>query len=47
MISYEALLRRMEDTFASLSGCSPEAAGDTDLRFRVLAGEVYTLLARF
>lgn len=44
MITYEALVKRMEDVYTAHSGCTAEAAGDTDIRLRVLAGEVYTLL---
>ena len=44
MIAYAELVERMEEAYTENSGCTPEAAGDTDIHFQVLAGEIYTLM---
>ncbi|WOC32146.1 MULTISPECIES: baseplate J/gp47 family protein [Caproicibacterium] len=44
MISYEELVQRMNTAYAKETGFAPDAASDTAIRFRVLAGEVYNLL---
>lgn len=45
MESYEALVERMERRYEELAGFSPRYASDTDIRIRVLAGELYSCMA--
>lgn len=44
MSRYAELLQAMQDKYTELSGRQVEADSDTGLRFRVLAGELYSLL---
>lgn len=43
METYETLVARMQERFASLAGYSPDDASDIGIRIRVLAGEIYSL----
>lgn len=45
MIGYEELVQRMNNAYTEKTGIVPDEASDTGIRFRVLAGEVYNLLA--
>ena len=45
MESYEALVERMERRYEELAGFSHRYASDTDIRIRVLAGELYSCMA--
>lgn len=44
MISYDELVQRMNTAYVKQTGFVPNEASDTAVRFRVLAGEVYSLL---
>ena len=46
MESYETILTRMEDKDYELTGLEPERAGDTEIKLRLLAGEIYALGAQ-
>ncbi len=41
--SYKEILKRMKDKYAQLSGNEAEDHGDTDIRIRLLAGEIFAL----
>ncbi len=45
MESYEALVERMEKRYEELAGFPPRYASDTDIRIRVLAGEIFSCMA--
>lgn len=42
-VSYDEFLTRMNNQFTDLSGLNADEAGDIGMRFRVLAGELYSL----
>ncbi|QNO17935.1 baseplate J/gp47 family protein [Caproicibacterium amylolyticum] len=44
MISYDELVQRMNTAYEKQAGFVPDEASDTGVRFRVLAGEIYSLL---
>ena len=43
MDSYEKILIRMEDKYFELTGIEPERASDTDIKLKLLAGELFSL----
>lgn len=45
MADYDAIVKAMTDRFTALSGIVPDAASDIGIRLKVLAAEVFSLLA--
>lgn len=43
MDSYETILSRMENKYFELTGTEPARAGDTEIRLKLLAGEIHSL----
>ncbi len=41
--SYDQILKRMEDKYTELTGCSPSMSGDIGIRMKLLAGEIFSL----
>lgn len=45
-ITYDGLLSMMKEKYTSIAGVRPEDSGDTEIKMKLLAGELYSLYCR-